>query len=231
MPDESSQAYHVVMSNAPTRPKSTLAVDRFRAATRPLGAPLAGAAAQPDAVAVVATARAYRPEARDLVSRVPVTARAPARPARPAAPPAIADAPAPRATATAVAARGQRDGLLVTSIVIAFVVVALAFGSLKISSDMQVDRSRSALGGSLAAVHQRQTEFRILNRRFATWPELEARGLTLPPSQRVVKSNATASHWFVALRDSDTGMICSRTGELFDDGPLDRAPTCSPAVR
>jgi hypothetical protein len=228
MPDESSQAYHVVMSNAPTRPKSTLAVDRFRAASRPLGAPLAGAAAPPDAVAVVATARAYRPEARELVSRVPLTAKSPARPA---APPAIADAPAPRATTTPAAARGQRDGLLVTSIVVAFVVVALAFGSLKISGDMQVDRSRSALGGSLAAVHQRQTEFRILNRRFATWPELEARGLTLPPSQRVVKSNATASHWFVALRDGDTGMICSRTGELFDDGPLDRAPTCSPAVR
>jgi hypothetical protein len=228
MPDESSQAYHVVMSNAPTRPKSTLAVDRFRAASRPLGAPLAGAAAKPDAVAVVATARAYRPEARELVSRVPLTAKAPARPA---APPAIANAPAPRVTATPAATRGERDGLLVTSIVIAFVVVALAFGSLKISGDMQVDRSRSALGGSLAAVHQRQTEFRILNRRFATWPELEARGLSLPPSQRVVKSNATASHWFVALRDGDTGMICSRTGELFDDGPLDRAPTCSPAVR
>jgi hypothetical protein len=46
-----------------------------------------------------------------------------------------------------------------------------------------------------------------------------------------VRANVTASHWFVALRDGDTGMICARTGELFDDGPLDRAPTCSPAVR
>lgn len=216
------------MSNAPSRPKSTLAVDRFRAASRPLGAPLTGAAAQPDAVAVVATARAYRPEAREPASLVPLGAKAPARPA---VPPAVANAPAPRTTATPFATRGERDGLIVTSIVIAFVMVSLAFGSLKISGDTQVDRSRSALGGSLTAVHQRQTEFRILNRRFASWPELEARGLTLPPSQRVVRANVTASHWFVALRDGDTGMICSRTGELFDDGPLDRAPTCSPAVR
>jgi len=43
-----------------------------------------------------------------------------------------------------------------------------------------------------------------------------------------VKSNATASHWFVAIRDMDTGMICERTGELFDESPDERTATCRP---
>jgi hypothetical protein len=180
----------------------------------------------------MATARAYRPEARDLVSKVPMPVRAPARPPGPgtSAPTPVA-APAPKPRVAPAATREQRDGLLVTSIVVAFVLVALAFGSLEVSGNMRVDRSRAALGGTLAAVYQRQTEFRILNQRFATWPELEARGMSLPPSQRVIKSNATSSHWFISLRDGETGVVCSRTGELFDDSPLDRTPTCSPGVR
>lgn len=219
------------MPNVPPRPKSTLAVDRFRAASRPLGVPLAGAAeAQPDAVAVIGTARAYRPPMRDAASKVPMSARAPARTAASAPPTKAAPTTAPRMQAAPLASRDQRDGLLVTSVVIAFVLVALAIGSIEVSGNMRVDRSRNALGGTLAVVYQRQTEFRILNQRFATWPELEARGVSLPPRQQVVKSNATASHWFVALRDGETGMVCSRTGELFDDSPLDRTPTCSPGA-
>ena len=75
-------------------------------------------------------------------------------------------------------------------------------------------------------MHAQQSTFRLLNQRFATWSELEARGMRLPVDQAVVKSNASASHWFVSLRDSATGVICDKTGELFDEGPNDYRPVC-----
>jgi hypothetical protein len=31
----------------------------------------------------------------------------------------------------------------------------------------------------------------------------------------------------MSVRDTSTGIVCSRTGELFDDSPLDRQPSCS----
>ncbi|MCE2900332.1 MAG: hypothetical protein ACK6DP_12315 [Gemmatimonas sp.] len=222
------------MPSVPFRPKSTLAVDRSRAASRPLGDALAEAAAKPDVVSGVARARGYSPDARGQVRKVPLPDRAPARsPGVVTRAPASAPAavPAPRASVRPTESREQRDSLLVTSAVVAFLFVASAFGSLQVSENKRITRSRNALGGTLDTVHQRQTEFRIINQRFATWPELKARGVSLPPWQRVVRSNATASHWFISVRDGDTGMLCSRTGELFDEGPLERTPTCAPALR
>ena len=116
---------------------------------------------------------------------------------------------------------------MVTSLIVAFVLLTLGLGSVQVRGGITVDRSKTAISSSLSAVHERQTAFRLLNERFATWSELQDRGMTLGPRQVVVASNATASHWFLSVRDSSTGVTCSRTGELFDEGPDDRRPACS----
>lgn len=124
-------------------------------------------------------------------------------------------------------ARNRQDHIVVTSLVVAFVLLTLGFGSVRVSGDMSTDRSKTAITSTLSVVHEQQTAFRTLNQRFATWTELADRGMTLGPRQVVVKSNATASHWFMAVRDSSTGVVCSRTGELFDQGPDERQAACS----
>ncbi|QJR34310.1 hypothetical protein [Gemmatimonas groenlandica] len=124
------------------------------------------------------------------------------------------------------AAKSEKDSQIVTSLVVAFVLVVLAVGSLRVRGNMRVTQSKDAVSGTLKAVHERQSTFRLLNQRFATWRELEARGMRLPTEQAVVKSNATASHWFVSVRDSATGVICDKTGELFDESPDERRPVC-----
>ena len=149
--------------------------------------------------------------------------------ARPAARPAPVAARAKPSASLAIgsAAREKRDHVFVTSIVVAFVFLTVAMAGVKMNGSMQQDRSRTAVTGTLSKVYEQQTAFRILNRRFATWPELQERGMAMPELQRVVASNASRSHWFMSVRDTSTGIVCSRTGELFDDSPLDRQPSCS----
>lgn len=153
--------------------------------------------------------------------------------ARPVARPVAAAARAKPSASTAIgsAAREKRDHVFVTSIVVAFVFLTVAIAGVKMNGSMQQDRSRTAMTGTLTKVHEQQTAFRILNQRFATWPELRERGMSLPEAQRVVASNASRSHWYMSVRDTSTGIICSRTGELFDDSPLDRTPSCSGAAK
>ena len=124
------------------------------------------------------------------------------------------------------AAKSAQDGQIVTSLIVAFVLLVVAVASVSVRGNMRLTKSREAMTGTLKAVHERQSTFRLLNQRFATWRELEARGMVLPPEQSVVKSNATESHWFVSVRDSATGVICDKTGELFDEGPDDHVPLC-----
>lgn len=108
----------------------------------------------------------------------------------------------------------------------AFVLLTLGIGSVRVRGGMTVERSKSAITATLATVHQQQSTFRTLNQRYATWTELEDRGVKLGPRQVVVASNATSYHWFLSVRDSSTGVICSRTGELFDDSANDRRAAC-----
>ena len=82
------------------------------------------------------------------------------------------------------------------------------------------------MGQTFAVVHRRQSEFRSIVGRFATWPELTEAGATLGPRQRVNGSNADASHWFVSIHDLDAGVICDRTGELLDEDSFERQPVC-----
>jgi hypothetical protein len=138
------------------------------------------------------------------------------------------------ASAASVASnvRNERlDRVLVTSVVVAFAMVAMVFTGLKVNGNAQQTRSRTAMAGTLSNVYEQQSAFRIINQRFATRPELKARGLRMPREQRVVASNVTPSHWFMAVRDSNTGIVCSRTGELLDESPLERIPTCTDAAR
>lgn len=123
-------------------------------------------------------------------------------------------------------ARERQDNILVTSLIVAFVLLTLGIGSVRVRGGMTVERSKSAITETLATVHQQQSTFRTLNQRYATWTELEDRGVKLGPRQVVVASNATSYHWFLSVRDSSTGVICSRTGELFDDSANDRRAAC-----
>lgn len=206
------------MSSQPPRRPSTLAADRYRAAQRPIGL---------SAELPRSASRAGVGETASMMNSRPLAATGiPSRVIRPAVP----DVPQPKAgpaTSVSSAAREQRDNVFVTSIVVAFVFLTVAIAGVKVTGSMKQDRSRTAITGTLTKVYEQQTAFRVLNQRFATWPELEARGMTLPDQQRVVASNASRSHWFMAVRDTNTGIVCSRTGELFDDSPLDRLPSCS----
>lgn len=214
------------MPSPSSRQPSTLAADRFRAAQRPLGA---STEPRPAGVPDMIGAPGQR-----MSSGAPGASRNASRNASRPVRPALPEPPRPKAgpsTSTTSAAREQRDNVFVTSIVVAFVFLTVAIAGVKVSGSMKQDRSRTAITGTLTKVYEQQTAFRVLNQRFATWPELEARGMALPLQQRVEASNASRSHWFMSVRDTNTGIICSRTGELFDDSPLDRTPSCSDRLR
>lgn len=241
------------MSDKPLRRPSTLAADKFRATTSPLGwAPPPKPSARPDGAPVTGAARAlsqlgglgYSKPANGVSARpstlpaaasrqpAPVPAQAPSGPARATAQRTGKPTVAPRANAKAATlGRERRDGILVTSIVVAFVFLTVAIASMRVTGSMKTNRSRIAVEGTLVKVYEQQAAFRTINRRFASWNELAARGAKLPSNQVLVESRASASHWFVSVRDSATGVLCSRTGELFDDSPSDRLPSCSAPAR
>lgn len=124
--------------------------------------------------------------------------------------------------------RENQDRHVVVLMIAVFGLLVLAVASLQVTGNLRASGIESALSGTLASVAQHQADFRTVHQRFGRWDELQARGLRLPPHQRLVKSNATDSHWFVAIRDMETGMICERTGELFDESPDERSANCRP---
>jgi hypothetical protein len=133
---------------------------------------------------------------------------------------------AARSTSTRSTVSSRQDGQIVTSLIVAFVLLVGVVILLRVRGGARVDTSVAAVSGTLKDVHVRQSNFRLLNQRYASARELEARGLRLPETQVVVSSNATMSHWFMVIRDSATGVVCEKTGELFDEGPDARKPSC-----
>lgn len=111
---------------------------------------------------------------------------------------------------------------------LAFGVAIVILGSMRVASDVREGRAKAEMAETFARVGQRQHEFRRLNARFATLPELNARGFRLPARHQVQRSSADPSHWFLSLRDRNTGMICDRIGELMDDPEAQRKPACRP---
>lgn len=143
-----------------------------------------------------------------------------------AARPAAVGARTARSVPGRAAVSSRQDGQIVTSLIIAFVLLVGVVMTLRVRGSVRVEASIAAVSGTLKDVHVRQSNFRLLNQRFASYRELEARGLRLPGAQEVMASNAGTSHWFLAIRDSTTGVVCETTGELLDEGPDDRTPSC-----
>ena len=114
-------------------------------------------------------------------------------------------------------------GVLCVAVLLASAGAVMAV--VRVTDRVEHGRAREALHGTLAAVFERQTEFRSAEARFATWEELSGRGVRLPRTQSVERSTASQSHWFLSLRDRQTGIVCDRIGELFDDAG-DRPPRC-----
>lgn len=134
-----------------------------------------------------------------------------------------AKTPAPRAID---GSRDSGDRRVVIGVVGAFMVAAAFLMSMNAVSSGDETRAREKLGESFATVHDRQAEYRAIYGRFASWPELQQRGVQIGPKQTVREWNADASHWFISIRDTDTGVICDRTGELFDESAAEREPVC-----
>ena len=114
-------------------------------------------------------------------------------------------------------------GVLCVAVMLASAGAVMAV--VRVTDRVEQGRARAALHGTLATVFERQTAFRSTEARFATWEELSGRGVKLPRTQAVERSSASQSHWFVSLRDRQTGIVCDRIGELFDDAG-DRPPRC-----
>jgi len=148
---------------------------------------------------------------------------------------------APRRPATATLARG-RDGQTLTvhatareaqerGVVLGAIGVCAALGLIAVGYQVvrstRVQGAQYALGKSLTQVSTKQSEFRSMMGRFASWPELQDRGMTLEKQQSVTAWNADGSHWFMAVRDGQTGIVCQRTGEMFDNARTNRRTSCS----
>jgi hypothetical protein len=186
---------------------------------------LGGAGAPSDSRRVQATPVAGAPSGLPPATARPIPTQARAVPAAAAA---RAAKPLPRGAAD-VRPRGERKARsLVMGAVFAFVVTGATVAAMNYQGSVAEGRSIAALQATLQVVHNEQANFRILNQRFATWPELEAGGAKLAPSQKVLKSNASSSHWFMSVFDRETGAVCSQTGELFDEEPGERRPSCRP---
>lgn len=142
--------------------------------------------------------------------------------------PSVIAARAAARTKAARVAQEARDRAIVITLSVAFLVTALGFGWFRIDSARQESKAKEGMQQTFTHVFTRQSEFHSLFGRFATWPELRARGVAVGPRQRVREWNADASHWFLSISDQESGIICDRTGELFDEDVTERTPVCRP---
>ena len=158
-------------------------------------------------------------------------ASAPARAPANALPDARAAAPrtAPRTAARAAprtAAREKLERRVILTIVSVSVLAVVILMGLRIARSNEQDRARVTIDQTFARVHARQREYRSLIGRFASWPELRDRGVQLRPRQSALAWNADQSHWFMSIRDVESGLICDRTGEIFDEEWSERSSVC-----
>jgi len=132
-----------------------------------------------------------------------------------------------RGTQQALSARSDRDHRVVVALLLAAVVVVIALATVTVRATVQTEAVRQRVGGTLQRTSLQQMEFHSRNQRFADWGELEARGVRLPPSLRLEASSATASHWYLRLRDVESGTSCDRIGLLTDPPGRPLLPTCT----
>ena len=135
-------------------------------------------------------------------------------------------APAPMIAGERSLARKRLERRVLAALLGALAIWAIVLVGLSISDSTQQAEARVSIDQSFARVHQKQREYRSLTGRFASWPELEKRGERLPRAQSAIKWNADRSHWYLSIRDSDSGLICDRTGEIFDEEWSERVSVC-----
>ena len=134
------------------------------------------------------------------------------------------------ALAQRASAVADRDGQIILASALAIVTLAITFASLAMIDSAKTSQAESDMLGTLTKMHLQQKSFHMVNARFAYWRELATDGARLPAGQRVVRSNADASHWYVSIENSDAGVVCDRTGELLDASGFEHKSTCRSAT-
>ena len=122
--------------------------------------------------------------------------------------------------------RAEHERNIASALLASVVGIALLLVVVGVSTMVSNSEATTAIVGSFGQLRAQQTEFRMLNSRFATWPELASRGAVLPTSQSVRTSNADASHWFLSIVDRKAGIICDGTGELIEETSGPAPPVC-----
>jgi hypothetical protein len=118
------------------------------------------------------------------------------------------------ANAASAGQRSAAERSFVLVIAGAFASVMVAIAGMQATTAYQQSKSRETMGQSLEQVSRQQSSFRLLHGRFATWPELAERGERMAEGLEVLRSNATASHWYMQLLDRDSGLVCDRIHDL-----------------
>ena len=109
---------------------------------------------------------------------------------------------------------------------VAFGCAVAVLGSTRVAGNARLARARAAMEGSFANVVAEQGEFRRVNARFASWSELSERGVRLPARQVVQQATADRTHWYLSLRDRNTGLICDRIGARINELDTGREAVC-----
>ena len=115
--------------------------------------------------------------------------------------------------------------LFLLSVLLLTVVVLLTF-SVRATLTQRDVKGRAE--GTFARAGLEQLEFHARRGRFALWSELQEEGVRLPSSMVVDTSNATASHWYLRVRDTATGLVCDRLGLRTDRPGRNPGLTCRP---
>lgn len=122
--------------------------------------------------------------------------------------------------------RTQRDHRVVVVLLLVALLIILVLASIGVRATMRHDAVRERVGSSLNRASLVQMEFHTRHRRFALWGELEERGLRLPTGLNVEASTATPSHWYLRVRDAESGTTCDRIGMLTDPPGRPITPAC-----
>lgn len=125
--------------------------------------------------------------------------------------------------------RTQRDHRVVMALLLVAVIVVLILAAISVRATVRRDAGRQRVGGTLNRASLVQMEFHTRHRRFALWDELADGGMRLPSGMNVEASSATPSHWYLRLRDVESGTTCDRIGLLTDPPGRPVTPSCRPS--
>ena len=117
----------------------------------------------------------------------------------------------------------QRVVLVLLSLLLVTVAVLLTFS---VRATVLQRSAQQRAEGPFARAGLEQLEFHEQRGRFAFWTELQAEGVRLAPTMVVDTSNATASHWYLRLRDTASGLVCDRLGLRTDRPGRNPGLTC-----